>query len=91
MNADRILARHQAAAWRRVAGEMILLQPEQEKLLGINGTGAAVWELLDGKRSAAAIAHDVALRFARDEQAVLKDVLAFLDELEKRQLVVPVV
>ena len=90
MNGDRVFARHQAAAWRRVAGEMILLQPEQEKLMGLNGTGAAVWELLDGKRSAAAIAHDVAAQFARDEQAVLRDVLAFLGELEKRRLVVPV-
>jgi hypothetical protein len=89
--AERIFARHAAAAWRRVAGEMILLQPEQEKLLGLNGTGAAVWELLDGRRSAADIARDVAARFARDEQSVLADVLAFLGELEKRRLVVPVV
>ena len=91
MTGNQVFARHQAAAWRRVEGEMILLQPEQEKLMGLNGTGAAVWELLDGRRSAADIARDVATRFARDEQVVLADVLAFLAELEKRRLVVPVV
>ena len=88
--AERVFVRHEAAAWRRVEGEMILLQPEQEKLVGLNGTGAAVWELLDGQKSAADIARDVAARFFRDEQVVLIDVVAFLTELEKRRLVIPV-
>jgi hypothetical protein len=90
MTAQTVCSRHQAAAWRRMEGEMILLQPEEQKLCGLNPTGARVWDLVDGARSAGDIAGAIASEFGREATEVLGDVLAFLGELERRQLVVVV-
>jgi hypothetical protein len=91
MRAESVCARHPAAAWQRVSGEMVVLQPERERLMGLNRTGARVWELLDGTQSAGSIAQAVAAEFKTNVEAVLPEILAFLHDLESRALVVTMV
>jgi hypothetical protein len=50
-----------------------------------------VWEELDGKRSAKEIACLLAERYQREVSVVLPEILAFLIELERRQLVQAVI
>lgn len=63
-------------------GELVLLHPETRKVLALNATGAAVWELLDGQRGAAALAQ--VLVDASEEvslETATADVEALLAEL----------
>jgi hypothetical protein len=87
----RVFTRHPAAAWRRVGGEMVLLQPEREQLLGVNPSAAAIWDALDGARTVSAIAEQLAAAAGIDLARAQRDVAAFLAELERRQLIAQVV
>lgn len=72
--------------WRKVAGEVVILNAEGSRILGLNGTGGRVWELIDGARSVAEIAALVAGENARPVDSVVADVLAFARSLLDRQL-----
>ena len=52
--------------WREVGGEMVLLDPNQNKIMGLNGTGGEVWNALDGTRTLAEVASLLAARFDKD-------------------------
>ena len=73
--------RSPAAAWRRVDGEMVLMQADAGELLGVNAVGGRAWELIDGTRSLDDIARLLAPEFGVDAARVERDLLAFLDEL----------
>ncbi len=62
-------------------GECVLVHPESGRILALNASGAAVWELLDG-RSVAEIAQVLATAAGVDQAQALHDVSALLDELE---------
>lgn len=72
--------------WRKVAGEVVILNAEGNRILGLNGTGGRVWELIDGARSVADIAAVVAGEHHRPVDIVVGDVLAFARGLIDRQL-----
>jgi len=65
----------------RLGNEFILLDAGGRVLRGLNPTGARIWELIDGRRTAAEISHRVALEFGASAQGVLEDVLGFLSRL----------
>jgi pyrroloquinoline quinone biosynthesis protein D len=80
---------------RRVGGvdgepfgdDFIVLDSQGRTLRGLNATAARVWQLCDGKRSARAVAEQVALEFSVDVQQVLPDTLRFLNELARLGLI----
>jgi hypothetical protein len=90
MSEATIYARHGSAAWRKLEGEMVLVHAEREMILGLNGVGARIWELLDGQRPAREVARAIAEEYRRTPADVLADVLPFLADLERRHLVVSV-
>jgi coenzyme PQQ biosynthesis protein PqqD len=69
----------------RQTGRTLLLYPEAGLLL--NASAAATLSLCDGLRTVAEIAHLLAERFGRDRDAVLAEVLPFLESLVARGLV----
>ncbi len=72
--------------WREVAGEAVILDQEDNILMGLNGSGGRMWELLDGKRSLADIAGDLVAHYKQPEAAVLADVLRFAQTLLEKNL-----
>jgi len=70
-----------------VGGDFVLLDGQGQVLRGLNGTGAAVWELTDGRRALGEIAAEIARRYAAPEARVLQDVLAFARALAARGLI----
>ncbi len=84
--ANTVLVTNPAIVWREVAGEVVLLSPKAERLMGLNGCGGAVWKALDGKADLAAIAQDIAQSFGVCSEQVLADVLAFAGVLLERNL-----
>ena len=72
--------------YRDVAGETVLLDPQGEKILGLNGTGGRIWALLDGKRTIADIATTIADEYGIEVEQALKDVTAFTALLIEKNL-----
>ncbi|MHB8876854.1 MAG: PqqD family protein [Myxococcaceae bacterium] len=65
----------------------MLLDPAGTMLRGLNPTAARVWELLDGRQTAAEIASRLTQEFPVPPERALGDVVEFLSGLEARALV----
>jgi len=78
--------RTQGCESSRLGNEFILLDATGRVLRGLNPTGARIWELIDGRRTAAEISDRVALEFEASAQRVLQDVLSFLSKLDEAGL-----
>jgi len=67
-------------------GETALCNTQRGELLVLNDVGAAVWHLVDGKRTVAEIVEFVRDNVEAAAADVEGDVLAFLSELEAHDL-----
>ena len=77
---------------RAVAGETILLPVKSgvaslESIYTLNDVARTIWELIDGERTAAAIADELARRFEVTPEEAQADVAAFLADLAGAGLV----
>ena len=86
LTASAILTADPAIVWREVAGEVVLLNPKSDRIMGLNGCGGETWKLLDGERSLATIATHIAEGFCADAEQVLADVVEFAAVLVERGL-----
>lgn len=68
-------------------GDAVLLHLDSGQYHGLNDSGVAVWELIDGQRSAHAIAQDIRNRFDDAPADVEELIRRFLTELDERALV----
>ncbi|MFZ5471911.1 MAG: PqqD family protein [Myxococcota bacterium] len=71
----------------RLGADFVLLDSAGKMLRGLNATGAKVWELIDGCRSAEEIAAHLASDAGAPLERVRPDVLSFLGQLFDRRLV----
>ncbi|RMG07839.1 MAG: PqqD family protein [Planctomycetota bacterium] len=62
-------------------GECVLLDPERGRVLALNATAAAVWELLDGQRSPSDLAAALADAAGIDRAQAEADVRTLLARL----------
>ena len=67
-------------------GETALLDADREVVLVLNALGAAVWHLIDGKRSLAAIVEMIAPHFQVDKAQLTEDVRHFIEDLATRHV-----
>jgi hypothetical protein len=68
-------------------GETVLCKIDGARLLVLNDVGAAVWHLIDGRRSLEDITALVIESLPADPAIVRRDVAAFLDTLAEHELV----
>ena len=68
-------------------GETVVCDVDGGVMLVLNDTGAAVWHLVDGRRSVDDIIAFVASTAGVHEAAVRRDVVGFLGSLEEQNLV----
>jgi hypothetical protein len=81
------LARNPQVVYRELAGEGgVLLHLETAQYHGVNETGLAIWELLDGERTVAEVVTEVSARLDDAPPALEDDVVAFLGALSARGL-----
>lgn len=71
---------------RIVDGEAVLVHRMQGKVRVLNGVGARIWELADGRRSLAAVADLIAGEYAVDLARAESDTVVFCTELVERGL-----
>jgi hypothetical protein len=74
-------------AARTIDEALYILHAETSDLHALNDVGARIWELLDGERNVAAIAATIEGEYEVDQAQAEADVIAFLDELVEKGLV----
>lgn len=88
----KIFNRRTDVVFREVAGENLLVPirgelADLQRIFSVNAVGGCIWELLDGRRSLAAIAETVSQRFdGFDSGRVALDVADFVQELVDAKL-----
>lgn len=71
---------------RLAEGEVVLLHLESGEYHELNPTGAVIWDLLDGERTASEIAAELQQRVDDPPQDLDGVVEHYLDELRRRDL-----
>ena len=78
--------RHPNAVFRIVEGQGVVVLPGVGEVQVLNAVGARIWELMDGTRSAAAIAGVVAQEFEVPETTATSDTLEFIETLRAKKM-----
>jgi hypothetical protein len=82
---------------REIEGEIILVPLAagmgdlEDELYTLNPSGAAVWKLLDGKRTLKAVALTLAKKYKGKPGMIERDVAGLIGELARRKMVAAVV
>ena len=72
----------------RVDDEILIVDLDGGELLSLEDTGRAVWDLIDGQRSLAAIAEALAREYDAPRDRLEQDVTVLIYELAAAKLVV---
>ena len=70
-----------------VDDELVMLDVEAGKYYGFNSIAAAVWKKLDAKISVEELCHQLCAEYDVSAEQCLADILPFLNDLEKRNLI----
>ena len=76
-----------AVEWRAVEGEVVALDLNHSTYLGVNPSGALLWEEIARGASRESLVTRLMGAFEIEEQAARSDVDAFVDDLVRRGLV----
>ncbi len=87
VEAASVCTRQPAAAFHRFGADTVVLDPTGTRLRGLNGTGARVWEMLDGQRTLRQIAEMLAAEFQAPVNQVENEITAFVSLLAQKQLI----
>jgi hypothetical protein len=78
---DAVFARRSAVRWRRVGRDAVVVVQDRSQVVGLNPTGAAVLEALDGTRTVDEVVEALAPRWEVPRERLAADVARVLDEL----------
>lgn len=78
---DVVLARANGAVEAEVDGDRILLSPKDFSYFGLQGTGAPVWDLIDGERSVGEIIAELEAQYDAEPGVIRADTVEYLDAL----------
>lgn len=92
---QKVFVKSDNVVFRKIADEYVLVPVykdavDLEALFSFNETAARMWELIDGKQTAAAIASTVAQEYAAAPDAVARDAADVLSALLELKFIMPV-
>ena len=90
MRRDALLRFNPDVIFRELAGESVVLDLSSGRYFGLNGVGTRVWQLIGQGEPVEALLRAVAAEYQADAPTIERDVLALLDDLTTRGLVVEV-
>lgn len=85
MSATRYI-QNKEIAWRRVAGDGVLVAPLTGDVTVFNEVGTRMWELWDAERTVDDVAGTIMAEFAVDSETARRDAEAFAADLVTRGL-----
>lgn len=86
IGAETTMRRTERAVHGDLPEETVLLDVDAGIAVRLNPTGAWIWEQLEQPRSVAELARSLADRFEIDEGRAMDDVVAFVREMARREL-----
>jgi len=87
LDMDYCFSKNEQIICKELEGSSVLIDPYRRTLVRLNETGLEVWGRLDGKRSVMAIVEELKEIFEIDEKSLVRDVVGFLDDLTRREIV----
>ena len=87
MQMDDIPQRDLQVVDQTVDGEKVLVHPRQGVVRVLNITGAFLWDRIDGRRSVAELASEMAERYEVSPDQAQKDALTFFEDLAQRGVI----
>lgn len=75
-------------AYRKIAGQVVIVQPLDDNMLTLNETGSEIWGMLEGD-SVLEIAEKMATLFDVSREEALADTKEFLSQMINKGLVEP--
>ena len=91
---ERIYAKSRDLVEREIEGEIIIVPLTsgigdlEDELFSLNKVGKDVWARIDGKEAVSQIVKELEEIYQVEREKLTQDVLGFLEELEKRKLIV---
>ncbi|HEY0510697.1 MAG TPA: PqqD family protein [Thermoanaerobaculia bacterium] len=85
-----VLRRSSDVRYRRIEGEAVVLRQSAAEVLVLNGVGATVLDLADGRRPVAEWIDALVRQYGADRETVARDVLEFAGEAAAAGLLEPV-
>lgn len=86
MNDVTLRLRSRALEWRLVEGEVIAIDGDTSQYLGVNGSGALLWQRLAEGSTRAGLVELLVSSFALEPEQAEADVDAFVSSLEENRL-----
>ncbi len=92
----RVYAKSEDIVEREIDGEIIIVPVTsgigdlEDELFSLNDVGRDIWVRLDGKRDVAKIIEELLEIYEGEKETITADVLAFLEELKKRNIITEV-
>lgn len=89
LNDHVVPIRKAGAVQAEVDGETILLSPVDFSYFGAAGSGAPIWDLIDGQRSLGSIIAELEAGYEAPEGAIRLETVQFIEALEAAGLLEP--
>ncbi len=84
---DRVIVKNQEIPWRMIEGEAVLIDRDEGELIRLDHVGTEIWHAMDGRRTIEAIIDHICRTFEVERKRAQKDVLRFLRQLSRREIV----
>ena len=88
MQRDALLRFSPDVVFRELAGESVVLDLSSGRYFGLNAVGTRIWQLIGQGETVDGLLSAVTAEYDADVSTIERDVLALLEDLEKRGLVV---
>jgi hypothetical protein len=88
MQRDVTLRLSPDVVFRELDGESVVLDLSSGRYFGLNGVGTRVWQLVGDGAGVDAVIRAMTSEYDADEATIARDVIALLDELQERGLIV---
>lgn len=89
MNPERVLVRRPEVLEAEVDGDRILMSGSDYKYFGLVGTGALIWDRIDGTMPVGEMIRSLAAEFSTAADVIERDVTAFVSALDAAGLLEP--
>ena len=84
MQLTDVVAHTPGVVSRMVDGEAVLVDPKKGMVRVLNPAGARIWEMIDGRRTVADLAADIAAEYGIEVARAEADTIAFCEDLVRR-------
>ncbi len=86
MQLTDVVAHTPGVVSRMVDGEAVLVDPKKGMVRVLNPAGARIWEMIDGRRTVAELAADIAAEYGIEAARAEADTIAFCEDLVRRNV-----